>query len=184
MSDLNYPPGEFASQDGLTVADLVLAPPNQGAGFADILKLSRVTKSRFTSVFVIAGAQTENALDLNNGSSGNVFVGLKLDAGQECAVIIKGGSSGNTFSDVLITRAGGHSDLYLGDYSDQSKAKSVSNHFDHVRRLDDQAVRVSWTFFRAEKPTFTNSQVSYQYLRSFFRTIYVEAKYLLPSLIP
>lgn len=176
--DINYPPGEFANADGLAVTGLTLAPPNSGAGFADILKLSRVTNSRFTGCFIIAGAQSENALDLNNGSSGNVFAGLKLDAGAECAIIVKGGSQDNRFSDVLITRAGGHSDVYLGDYSDQSKEKSSGNRFDNVRRLDDQPVRVAWTFFRAAKPAFTNSHVRYQYLWSLVRTIYVEAKYL------
>ena len=178
MSDTNYPPGEFANQDGITVAGLILAPPERGAGFDDIFKLSHVTNSLFRGVTVIAGAQIENALDMNNGSSGNVFAGLKLDAGAECAIIVKGGSQDNRFSDVLITRAGGHSDVYLGDYSDQSKEKSSGNRFDNVRRLDDQPVRVAWTFFRAAKPAFTNSHVRYQYLWSLVRTIYVEAKYL------
>jgi len=182
MSDNNYPPGEFANQDGITITDLTLTPPNLGAGLDDILKLSKITKSRFQNVTVVAGAQIENALDMNNGSLGNTFVDLKLDAGQECAIIVKGGSSYNVFSDVTITRSGGNSDIYLGDYSDQSREKSIANHFDNVRRTDGQAVRISWTFFRAEKPTFTSSNVSYQYLLSFFRTCYVEAKYLFSKL--
>ena len=47
MSDNNYPPGNFCDQDGLMIDGLVLSPPDQGAGFDDIFKLSRVTGSKF-----------------------------------------------------------------------------------------------------------------------------------------
>ena len=46
MSDNNYPPGNFCDQDGLMIDGLVLSPPDQGAGFDDIFKLSRVTGQR------------------------------------------------------------------------------------------------------------------------------------------
>ena len=184
IPDNNYPYGNWSGISGINIHDLILQPPNRGSAYDDIFKLSAVCNSTFSNVSVVAGSQIENALDMNNGSSGNTFTKLKLDAGHEVAVYIKGGSCNNSFDDVLITKIGGHSDLYLGDYSDQSKAKTTGNKFNNWRRIDGKPVRVSWNFFRADKPVLTDSVVTYQYLLSFVRTCYVELKYLFPRLIP
>lgn len=178
MPDHNYPPGEFAGKTGETVMDLVLEPPDGGAGYDDIWKLSRTTKCGFFTVTVKAGEQRENALDLNNGSSSNLLSGLKLDAGKQGAILVKGGSCNNLFNSVVITKPGGHSDIMIGGYSAQSRAASVGNIFISVSRSDGKPVRVAWTFTRAEKPKFTNSNVRYQYGWSLLRTIAMEWKYL------
>ncbi len=183
MSDTNFPPGEFADQDRISVSDIVLAPPNLGSSLDDIFKLSHVTNSTFERITVVAGAQIENALDMNRMCCGNTFKQLKLDAGKECAILCKGGSCDNSWDDVELTRAGGHSDIFIGDFSDQSKASSVNNRFNNVRRKDGQPVRVRWTFFRARKPIITNSQVTYQYGWSLISTVYVETKYRFPKFV-
>jgi hypothetical protein len=182
MSDINYQ--SYANVDGIVVENLVLSPPNQGAGFDDLFKNSHVTNSVFDGVTVNGGKQAENAMDCNNGTAGNTYRRLKLTPGVECAVLLKDGFCKNTIDDLEITAHGGDSDIYIGDFSDQGGAKCTSNTFNNVRMTDGSAVRVSWTFFRAEKPRFTNSKISYQYLLSAVRTIYVEAKYLFPKLIP
>ena len=169
---------------GLTVKDFMLAPPNGGAGFADIFKNSHVTGCTFDGVTVIAGQQSENAWDANRNCAGNTYRRLKLWPGRECAVLLKDGFCNNTVDDVEIVHHGGHSDWYEGDYSDQGGKRNTGNRYNNVRMTDGSPVRVSWTFFRAAKPRFTNSTVRYQYLLSFLRTCYVEAKYLLPKVIP
>ena len=183
MSDNNYPPGNFCDQDGLMIDGLVLSPPDQGAGFDDIFKLSRVTGSKFYNVTAQAGKQRENALDMNRNSCGNYFSKLKLDAGQECALLCKGGSNGNTWQDVEITRAGGHSDLYFYDYSDQSKKWGSGNAVYNVRRTDGQPVRVRWAW--GWKPIVQGPSVKFQYCLSFVSFLYVLVKTILhPKSLP
>jgi len=182
--DINWPPGDFADKDGITVEDLVLSPPDQGAGFADLFKNSHVMNSTFDGVTINGGKQSENAWDANRGTAGNTYRRIKLTPGAECAVLLKDGFCKNTVDSLEITAHGGDSDIYIGDFSDQGGAKCTGNTFNNVRMTDGSAVRVAWTFFRAEKPRFTNSKVSYQYLLSAIRTCYVEAKYLFPKLIP
>ena len=182
--DQNFPPGDFGGQRGSVFMDLLLAPVDRGAGFDDIMKLSRTTDCDFHNITVQAGAQRENALDINNESCRNKLTHLRLDAGGMNAILIKGGSCDNDFDDVLISRPGGHCDLYVGDYSDQSKARSTGNKFNDIRRLDAQPVRVAWNFLRADRPVLTHSKVRYLYALSLVRTIYVELKYLFPRLIP
>lgn len=189
MGDNNYSPGVFADQTGLAVQDLLLAPPNAGAGFDDLWKLSHCMASTFRNVEVRGGRQKENAQDLNRGSSGNTFAGLVLDAGGQSAILVKGGSSHNGWDDVLIRHAAGHSDIYLGDYAETAAGvplteRSEDNRFNAVRRGDAEPVRVAWTFFRAQRPVFTNSTVRYQYLLSAVRTVYVEIKYAWKKLFP
>ena len=175
-TDTNFPLGDFANKDGITVTDLVLSPPDQGADFSDLFKNSHVTNSLFDGVTVNGGKQSENAWDSNRGTSGNTYLHLKLTPGKECAVLLKDGFSKNTVDDLEITAHGGNSDWYEGDYSDQGGVKNTGNKYNNVRMSDGSAVLVSWTFFRAEKPQFTNSKISYQYILSLFRTCYVELK--------
>ena len=179
MSDTNYPPGVFAYQDRIEICGLSLSPPDGGVGFDDLFKLSHVTNSTFDTVLVNGGKQNENALDCNNGCTGNRFHKLTLSAGKECAVLLKDGFCNNVIDDCLILNHGGNSDWYEGDYSDQGGKKNTGNVYSNVRMADGSAVRVSWTFFRAEKPAFIDSKIEYQYLLSAVRTVYVEAKRLL-----
>ena len=174
--DVNLPAGDFADKDNIIVKNLVLSPPNQGAGFADLFKNSHVTNSTFDGITVNGGQQSENAWDSNRETSGNIYLHLKLTPGKECAVLLKDGFSKNTVDDLEITAHGGNSDWFEGDYSDQGSIKCINNKFNNIRMTDGSPVRVSWTFFRAEKPKFTNSNIKYQYILSLFRTCYVELK--------
>jgi hypothetical protein len=178
-TDINYLPGTFADRNGEEFGPLNLAPPRFGQDVDDVFKVSHCRACQFTEVVVSAGKQKENALDLNRESCGNKFSNLLLDAGGQGAILIKGGSCDNSFTDVLITRPSGHTDIMIGGYSDQSKRASQNNSFNNVRRVDGKPVRVSWTFIRGEKPTFTNSKVVYQWGWSLLRTIHQEIKYLL-----
>ncbi len=185
MSDTNYGPGDFSDRSGEPIGPLLLNPPAGGAGFDDIFKTSHCTDCVFEDVTVEAGHQRENAWDANRFTKGNVFRRLKLDAGAQPAVYLKCGFSNNIVDDVEITKSGGHSDWYEGDYSDAGGEKNRGNHYSNVRRKDGKPLRVAWTFFRAEKPVFHNSgPVRYQYLWSLIRTLYTELKYLFPKLIP
>lgn len=183
MSDNNYPPGNFCDQDSLLIDGLVLTPPDQGAGFDDLLKLSHVTNSTFKNVRVLGGKQRENALDVNNNSCGNSFENLDLYAGQECAILCKGGSSNNTWRETTILRSGGHCDVYIGDYSDQSHEWCKNNRFIDLARSDGDPVRVRWAW--GDRPIVTgNSNVKFQYCLSAVSFLYVLFKTLLhPKLI-
>lgn len=183
--DKNYPPGEFAGRTNETFVNLILAPERGGEDYDDVFKCSGVKGCTFDGVTVHAGSQRENAWDSNADSRFNIFRRLRLDAGRGPAVYLKGGFSDNHLDDIEITKGGGHSDLYIGDYSEQSRARSERNTFNNVRRSDGQPVRVSWNLLRAEKPRFTASgPIDYQYLWSIVRTIYVEWCYLIKQKPP
>jgi hypothetical protein len=176
--DRNYPPGDFADLLSKEFSGLRIAPPDDGAAFDDIWKVSHCRTCTFTDIEVTAGRQRENALDLNRESSFNAFKDLTLDAGDQGAILIKGGSSFNRFQDVLIRKVGGHTDIMIGGYSGQSKEKSAGNLFDSVRREDGQPVRYAYTFTRASRPIFKNSNVRFQFWWSLVRTVAMEFKYL------
>ena len=181
--DTNWPPGNFCDQDGLLIDGLTLVPPDQGADFDDIFKLSRVTNSIFKNVRVLGGKQRENALDMNRGSCGNCFENLDLYAGEECAILCKGGSSNNSWKETTILRAGGHSDIYIGDYSDQSHEWCRNNRFEDVARSDGEPVRVRWAW--GDRPIITgNSNVKFQYCLSYLSRLYVGLKILFLKIIP
>jgi hypothetical protein len=177
-TDNNYPPGDFADRLGDSFGPLLLAPVRDGADYDDIFKVSHCSGCTFNEITVSAGQQKENAIDLNRESYANLFNGLKLDGGKQGAILIKGGSCGNIFNDVLITNASGHSDVMIGGYSGQSKKTSRGNRFVGIRRIDGKPVRYAYTFTRAEKPIFVDSNVKFQFWWSLVRTIAQEFSYL------
>lgn len=191
-TDTYYPPGTFADQDGITVSGLIIAPPDLGAGLSSPFKCSHLTNSTLEDVTVIAGNQRENGWDSNRFCQGNTFRRMKIDGNPNgnAAIQFKCGFRNNVIDDVLITKPGKNSDWYEGDFADYYLTTSRKDNYsrgnrrNNVRRDDAQPVRVAWTFFRSEKPTFTNSNVTYQYGLSLIRTIYVELKVAFPKLIP
>lgn len=174
MKDSNYPPGDFAGLDNEVIGPLVLAPEDGGRAYDDVWKVSNCNGCAFTGIEVQAGAQRENAQDLNRESCGNTFTGSTLDAGGQGAILVKGGSSGNHWRDTVIRNAGGHTDVMIGGFSGQSRDASKGNSFDYIRRKDGKPVRYAYTFTRAERPTFTNSAVEFQFWWSLVRTIHQE----------
>lgn len=177
-TDNNYLPGDFADRRGEVFENLVLLPPNWGAEYDDIFKVSHCQECQFRDIEVVAGKQKENALDLNRESLHNRFFRLILDAGKQGAILIKGGSSHNHFDDVEITNPSGHSDIMIGGYSGQSKKATVGTIFNNIRRKDGKPVRYAYTFLRAARPKFTNSKVKFQFWWSLVRTIAQEVSYL------
>jgi hypothetical protein len=180
--DHNYAPGGFADRAGKRIGPLLLDPPDQGAGLDDIFKTSGCTDSKFLGITVRAGRQGENGWDANRFCRRNEYRGLQIDGGAQCAVYLKCGFSHNVVEDVLITKAGGNSDWFEGDFSDyyvtspRGATVNRGNTYRNVRRADGKPVRVRWVFTRAEKPRFADSRVEYQYLRSLLSTVYVECK--------
>jgi hypothetical protein len=178
MSDINYPPGTFADIKGETHTDVLLIPPSNGKGYSDIFKTSHVQECVFDNITVEATEHKENGWDANRSCKRNKFTRLTMPGGGSTAVYLKRGFCDNIIDDVLITRYAQHTDWFEGDYADEGGEKCKRNTRNNVRREDAEPVRVRWTFLRAEKPVFTNSNVKYQWGWSLISTIYVEAKYL------
>lgn len=176
--DVFFPPGVFHDIRGERIADIVLIPPNDGAGISDIFKTSHVQACAFEGVQAVAQSHDENGWDANRYCQRNIFKRLVLPAGGSSAVYVKCGFKDNIIDDVLITRYAKHSDIIIGDYSDSGGERCARNKWNDVRRIDGKPVRVRWSFLRAEKPKFTNSKVKYQYGWSLLTTLYGEAKYL------
>ena len=87
------------------------------------------------------------------------------------------------FRRVLIRWAGGHSDFYVGDYSDQSHEWCRNNRAEDLARSDADPVRVRWAW--GNRPIVTgNSNVKFQYCLSVVSFLYVGLKILLPKIIP
>jgi len=185
MGDVNYPPGDFAGRRGETIGPLQLVPPNEGLGFADIFKNSGCENCEFHDIWEDSYLHSENGWDANNKTKRNHYKNLTLCAGGGPAVYLKDGFCNNVVDGVTIKSYAKHSDWYEGDYSKTGGEKNRGNKYSNVRRADGKPVRVSWTFFRAERPKFTNSgPIRYQWGWSLVRTFYVELKYLFPNLIP
>ena len=187
MQDINYPPGDFADRLHATFGPLVLIPPNQGEGLADIFKVSHCRHCVWESVEVDAGKHRENGMDSNRFSNGNHIKRLVVCAGtQGTAVYLKCGWQNNKIDDVLIKAPyAQHSDWFEGDYSssykdvDRAKTWNSNNTYGLVRREDGKPVRVRWNFLRGEQPKFgAGSNIEYQWGWSLISTIYTELKHL------
>jgi hypothetical protein len=124
----------------------------------------------------------ENAIDGNRAH--NLLVeDCEIYAGKECALYLKGGASNTMFRRVLIKWAGGHSDFYAGDYSDQSHEWCHNNRAEDLARSDAEAVRVRWAW--GDRPIITgNSNVKFQYCLSYLSRLYVGLKILFLKIIP
>ena len=119
----------------------------------------------------------ENAIDGNRAH--NLLVeDCEIYAGKECALYLKGGASNTMYRRVLIKWAGGHSDFYAGDHSDQSHDWCRNNRAEDLARSDAEPVRVRWAW--GNRPIITgNSHVKFQYCLSFVSFLYVALKTLL-----
>lgn len=185
MGDNNYPPGDFAGRVGETIGPLNLVPPDEGRGFSDIFKNSGVQDCTFNDIWEESYLHSENGWDANKKTARNKYNRLTLCAGGGPAVYLKDGFCDNEVNGVTIKSYAKHSDWYEGDYSSTGGARNRGNTYSGVHRADGKAVRVAWTFFRAERPKFKDSgPIRYQWGWSLVRTIYVELKYLFPKLIP
>jgi hypothetical protein len=113
-----------AADSGRKIEHLTVDPAGEGrdpAEYDDLLKLSAACGMVFRQLVIVSGGRNrENAIDLNNGAAGNWFIGAIVESGRQCPIYVKGGSCNNYFEDLLLRNSHGHSDVFLGDYSDQS----------------------------------------------------------------
>jgi len=127
---------------GLVLTNLIVPRPLGTA--ADGLKFSCAEGVIIRGECRVPGG-TENACDVNNGSSVAVFGTLALWGGGQAGLVVKGGSRFRTEIDgsvILIPVASSKTDVLVDDWSDQSSRPSfVSGTF---RRPDGQPVRVVW----------------------------------------
>jgi len=79
-TDTNFPPGDFSGRTGAQFSNLYLVPPDGGAGYDDIFKVSNCLSCEWENVEVKAGFQRENAQNLNRESCNNTFKRMSLDA--------------------------------------------------------------------------------------------------------
>jgi hypothetical protein len=169
-----------AADSGRKIEHLTVDPVGAGrdpAEYDDLLKLSAACGMIFRQLVIISrGRNRENAIDLNNSACGNWFIGAIVEGGRQCAIYVKGGSSNNYFQDVLLRNSRGHSDVFLGDYSDQSFERVRGTVIGPgVRRADGKPLRIRCG--DADWPEVAEG-VAYrrQYLLSYATKVYVWAK--------
>lgn len=159
MSDVNYK--SYADCTGLQLQDLVVDPSTEGLDaslYDDLFKLSHVTGAQVTGLTVRGqGKQLENAIDMNRVCTDIVIENARLEAGLENAITIKGGCKNVTLRNITIERAGGHCDIELGNWSDQSPDPVTGVHLINVARADGQPVRVR--VGHADRPTIEGGNV-------------------------
>lgn len=170
MPDRNFL--SFTGKPG-HVANLVI-DPTPGVAWSDILKFSNVTGALFEDIR-ITRAGTEDGVDINNFSSGNVLRRFTVPCGKQ-ALTLKGGSSDNLLEDWVIVGRGKHVELEFGNWSDQSLGLCTGNVIQRVQRQDGQPVRYAGRF--GCLPKFSDSKVRHIWWLSVGITVYYWTKSL------
>lgn len=146
------------------------------AAFDDLLKLSHVQRAMLRGFAVRGGGlQRENAIDLNRECADVILDCFSVEAGRQNAVTIKGGCVRTTITHLVIERAGGHCDIELGNWSDQSQAPVRSTVLENVSRADGKLVRLR--VGHAERPIIVGGNVEYLWLQSLALKVYWWAKF-------
>lgn len=137
----------------------ILLRPERPEDYDDLGKLSGACGYFFSGGRIDAqGLTKEDAIDLNNESNRNAFVGVEITCGRKLAVTCKGGSSDNLWDDCLIRGRGKVVEFEFGDHSDQSKKKATGNVLRYVRHEDGKPVRIAWGC-HANKPRIEGGNV-------------------------
>lgn len=149
MSDVNY----FSiSNDGYTIdagspdARQVTELPEGNSftplrrdKYSDILKFSNRQSFSLTNVYVSQGK--EDSVDINNRCSNITLQGnFAIEGYGKQVFTIKGGSK-DIFISGVIENPGNHTDVEIGNWSDQSKEKTTNVQL-NLRRMDGKPVRV------------------------------------------
>lgn len=168
----------YADETDLVLEWLSIAPQMEGkdaADFDDLLKFSRVQRARVSRCLIRGnGRQRENAIDLNRGCEDIVIEDCRIEAGRQNAITIKGGCQRVSLRRLAIERAGGHCDIELGNWSDQSPARTIGVTLEDVRRADGKPVRVR--VGNADWPMIRGGNVRIQYFQSYVLKAYLWAK--------
>lgn len=175
-ADINYSSLADVSDvrlDNLAI-DPAADPAHSAAGYDDLLKLSNAKRVQIHGLTVRGGSQRENAIDLNRTCEDVVIDGAALEAGSQNAITIKGGCRRITLRNIVIVRAGGHCDIELGNWSDQSFAPVTEVRLENVTRADGKPVRLR--VVQASMPTIVGGNVRYLRLESLLLKAYWLAK--------
>jgi hypothetical protein len=176
--DNNY--RSHADIAGLVLSGEQIDPRLEGkdpAEFDDLLKLSHVTNATVRGCAIRGGgAQRENALDLNRQCADVLIDGCTLESGRQNALTIKGGCVAITVKDTVIVPGRGHCDIELGNWSDQSTARTTRVWLVNVTRSDGRPVRLR--VGRADDPIVLGGNVRKDRLGSLLITAAWWAKYL------
>ncbi len=160
---------------------IIVPPPAPGSYWSDAVHIN-VPDVIIRRCVIDARNCEENAIDGNRAH--NLLVeDCEIWAGKECALYLKGGASNTMFRRVIIKWPGGHSDIYIGDYSDQSHDWCRNNRFEDLARSTGEPCPARWAW--GNRPIVTgNSNVKFQYCLSVVSFLYVGLKILLPKIIP
>lgn len=167
-ADINYLPGTFADVADLVIDGLTIDPASAGvdpATLCDLVKLSHARRITLRNLVVRGGKQRENAIDANRMCEDVLIDGAELEAGRQNAITIKGGCRRIHLRNVLIARAGGHCDIELGNWSDQSFERVTKVTLENVRRADGKPVRLR--VGHAAFPTIIGGNVRYMRIESY-----------------
>ena len=109
--------------------------------FDDTLKFSHVRNARVKGIYVLGGR--ENAVDINRMCRDICIEDSTLKGGDQATVVVKGGSESIIFDRVIhVPSPKAWCEFLLGDWSDQSTAKTRGVVIINNRTNTDQPVRV------------------------------------------
>lgn len=128
----------YADVEGQTLDGAVLTPPD--ATYTDTLKYSHAVNCAATGCDITGGR--EDCVDINRLCQNITIKDSILRISGNQAVTIKGGSSGISLENVVIHGAGKYAEIELGNWSDQSMAKTTGVLLHNVSRADGKPVRV------------------------------------------
>ena len=127
------------------------------------------------------GLQTENAIDMNRVCSQIIIRNSWLVSGMENAITIKGGCHDVLIENVKIAPGKGHCDIEIGNYSQQSKSKTINITLKNVSRTDGKAIKLR--IGNGNYPEVINSVVDYLWFQSIILKIYIwyKNKFVFPN---
>lgn len=182
-TDRNYL--SFADCSGVRLVNASVDPRDEGqdpAEYDDLLKLSNASNFYGYGLTVAGGGRNkENGLDLNRHASGCHIEQSSIEAGQQCAVVIKGASNDSVLQDVLIIPApGNRCDIEYGGRSMQVWDVTTGQRLVRVRRSDGRPLRV--VCGRADWPQCDGTQIEKLRWESFKLWLYCWLTHFFPRL--
>lgn len=138
----------FADCADQVLTDTVLCPPS-AEGYTDALKFSHAERCLVERCDITGGS--EDCIDMNRMCRDITISDSILRVNGHQAITIKGGSAGIHLKDLLIHGEGKYAEIELGNWSDQSMAKTTGVLIENCSRSDGRPVRV--VVGRADNPT-------------------------------
>lgn len=130
-----------------------------GAGIADVLKLSGVSRLRVIVDSIDAKFAAEDAIDINHCTDCEVLA-MDVWAGQKYVSTIKGASKNIRLVIARLYSHGGETDIDLGNFSDQGNGNTTGVSL-NIARIDSFPVKVRC--LSAAAPTLENTGSDYEH---------------------